>query len=287
MRRLPSNWHAALELAVEYGAAVLPLHHPDASKATGCSCRKPQCPKPGKHPRTMHGMEDASSHPEQVAQWGEAFPLANIGLRPDSVGAAVFDVDGPEGEAHARELGVFSVPTAEVATARGVHRYFAVPDRVRLGNVAWPGLDLRHAAGYVLVPPSRHPSGHVYAWRAPLSALAPIPPALLEAALSRGAVAPATRPPRPRALPPLPSRLTGDSLTRLRRYVARVPNVSDGRKTTAYRLAAKALHDFGCSFADARALVLAWNSENTPPLEEALVVAIVENAQAYGARRVA
>jgi hypothetical protein len=76
----------------------------------------------------------------------------------------VVDVD----DAEARELvertcGWPTTPT--VRTSKGWHLWFRHRDphgnRARVADV---GLDVRGVGGYVLAPPSVHPSGHVYSW---------------------------------------------------------------------------------------------------------------------------
>ena len=120
----------------------------------------------GKVPLIPGGFRSASTHPEQVCDWWDGFPLANIGFSPGAAGLIVLDIDGPLGEATARELGVFTTPTVEVVTSRGRHKYFRLPIGVTLGNESpWTDLDVRAHNGYVLLPPSVHPSGHVYSWR--------------------------------------------------------------------------------------------------------------------------
>ena len=57
---------AALQLA-ESGFRVLPLHSPDPDH--GCSCRGPDCESVAKHPRTQHGVKDASTDPEVIRRW--------------------------------------------------------------------------------------------------------------------------------------------------------------------------------------------------------------------------
>jgi Bifunctional DNA primase/polymerase, N-terminal. len=120
----------------------------------------------GKKPLIAGGFRMASQHPEQVCAWWDQWPLANIGFCPGMAGLVVLDIDGPAGKAAARDMHVFAADTLEVATSRGVHKYFRLPDGVTLGNESpWPELDVRAHAGYVLLPPSVHPSGHVYTWR--------------------------------------------------------------------------------------------------------------------------
>ena len=56
--------------------------------------------------------------------------------------------------------------TIEAITAKGRHLYFRQPEQA-IGNTVrrlGPGLDTRGDGGYVLAPPSVHPSGTLYAW---------------------------------------------------------------------------------------------------------------------------
>lgn len=48
---------AALAYA-RHGWAVFPLH---TWMGTQCSCGRPDCPNPGKHPRTKNGLKDATT----------------------------------------------------------------------------------------------------------------------------------------------------------------------------------------------------------------------------------
>src|SRR4051794_7497793 len=87
------------EIALDYasaGAEVLPLHTPPGP--TGCPCRRRGCDKPGKHPRTLHGLADATSDLEEVKRWWKMWPDANIGIRPH-LGHVILDVDPRNGGA--------------------------------------------------------------------------------------------------------------------------------------------------------------------------------------------
>lgn len=55
----------------------------------------------------------------------------------------------------------------------GYHLFYAMPQGVELRNRndVLPGVDVRADGGYVLLPPSRHRSGSVYAWRDPADGL--------------------------------------------------------------------------------------------------------------------
>lgn len=171
------------------GWPVLPCHSPAAG---ACSCGG-DCPSPAKHPRTRRGLHQASCDPAQVTRWWRRWPEANLAVRtgagPAGAGLVVLDVDpGHGGEASLVKLLATheALPvTLEVATGGGGrHLYFAHPGgRVpnstgRLG----PGLDLRGDGGYVMAPPSAHPSGRRYRWRS--GPLAPMPDWLHRLALA-------------------------------------------------------------------------------------------------------
>ena len=50
----------------ERGWIVFPVH---SVKDQQCSCCKPNCEKAGKHPRSYHGLKDATSSPAQIEKW--------------------------------------------------------------------------------------------------------------------------------------------------------------------------------------------------------------------------
>lgn len=256
------------------------------------------CMPRGKVPLTRDGFHGASADVETVAAWWRAEPEANVALVPARVSLAdgctllVLDCDGAVGRGAAAALGI-PPNTARVATGRpdgGEHHYFGVPAGVQVGNGSpAPGLDVRHAAGYVLVPPSVHPSGAAYRWQGPPAwapgAVLPLPAALLERLLAPRAPAPRPTADESRRTLPLPDPAAPDAPTwrRLARYVAKVPTgLADGRKTVGYRLAAALVHDFALGAADARAVLAAWNGDNCPPLPARVLDALLRNATRYG-----
>jgi hypothetical protein len=215
----------------------------------------------------------------------------------------VIDVDGPAGAATAAALGVPD-DTLTVTTGRldgGCHHYFTVPTALPdgapllVGNrQLGPRLDVRHACGYVLAPPSVHPSGAHYQWtrrRPP----APLPEALLARLLAPTAVTdrpavdaapavafgavPARRPARPV--------LSADAA--LRRAWARarcVPcGLSDGRKRLAFQLVTLLLYDAQLGAADAAEVLQWWNAGHMPPLDAATLARIASDAAKYGRAR--
>jgi hypothetical protein len=103
------------------------------------------------------------------AWWDYQFPGANIGLVTGAIsGVIVFDIDGPDGlSALTRAFSPAPVrPLLAVRTPRGQHLYFPHPGRCVIPNRAsyLPKVDVRGDGGYVVLPPSRHPSGQLYVW---------------------------------------------------------------------------------------------------------------------------
>jgi hypothetical protein len=124
--------------------------------------------------------------PEAIRLCWEAEPAFNIGVATGAVSKIfVVDVDGDD--AALRQLG--DMPsTVSVTTARGQHYYFKYPDmpvRNSAGKIA-PGVDVRGDGGYVLAPPSIHPTGLRYRWTAGChNAIATAPAWLLKALAER------------------------------------------------------------------------------------------------------
>jgi hypothetical protein len=152
---------AALAYA-RHGIPVLPVHTPAGGGR--CSCRRSTCDRTGKHPRLPHGLTEASTDPRRIEMWWARWPDANVGLRTGVV-MDVADIDSAEGWHGLRHLLGGAMPAGpQVRTGGGGwHFWFRTTgygNRVRL----LPGVDWRGAGGYVVAPPSRHPSGADYRW---------------------------------------------------------------------------------------------------------------------------
>lgn len=174
---------AALALARK-GLAVFPL--------------RPRTKEPysdDKFFRTVGGYKCASRDPALIEFWWGREPDANIGIATGSVSSVwVLDLDSREDEAWLREQeiehGENVPPTVAAITARGRHLYFRYPLGVDIRNAQdrddMP--DVRGNGGYVLVPPSVHPSGRVYAWSVDSAGeFAVAPDWLVEIVTNRGA----------------------------------------------------------------------------------------------------
>jgi hypothetical protein len=172
---MPDLQAAALRYA-KHGFPIFPVHTPDGDR---CSCRRPDCSRPGKHPRSKNGLHDATIDPKTIEKWWSIFPDANIGARTGRESAVVLDIDGQHGadSLHELERQHGQLPrTATVKTPRGGEHFFFKHPAVEVRNstsTLAPGIDIRGDGGYVLLPPSIGPSGRRYEVdeRAPLAAL--------------------------------------------------------------------------------------------------------------------
>jgi hypothetical protein len=125
----------------------------------------------GKTPVPKRGLLEATRDTETIKSWWRRQPERNIAIRTGAVSnLIVIDVDSGEAESalarleaeHSESL----PPSVEVITSRGRHIWFRHPggkipnSAGRIGG----GIDVRGDGGYVLAPPSIHPSGRAYAW---------------------------------------------------------------------------------------------------------------------------
>jgi hypothetical protein len=151
------------------GWKLVRLH--DVTESGRCTCGKPDCPTPGKHPSAKFGWQhQATDDEEAIAIWFESDKPVNVGVL---LGAAsgVIDVefDSPEAEAVLRKFGLDRIDTPAYSSGRGVHRIFRyepwMPDA---GVVKIDGLEVRIGGGgkasQSVIPPSWHKTGKQYSW---------------------------------------------------------------------------------------------------------------------------
>jgi hypothetical protein len=168
-----------LDFALSYAAGgfpVLPLHTPVDGQ---CDCRR-ACESPGKHPRTMNGLTDASTDVDTIRRWWTQWPQANVGIAiPDGYVVVDIDVD----EAGAATNGHEMPSTAFAKTGRGWHFLYRTPSTVRPAVGVLEHVDLRGPGSYIVAPPSRHVSGAEYVWvMSPREGIADAPAWILAAA---------------------------------------------------------------------------------------------------------
>ena len=157
------------DAAIQYarnGWNVIPLHSPQGA---GCSCGHADCGKPGKHPRIAEWQRvfcDVDSAERYWTQW----PDANIGLRLDDL--VVLDVDVKATEnglqswaALETEHGTLDPRARQKSGSGGWHYLFEGVNGLSKHLKFRPGLDLLTGAGcFIVVEPSAHATGGVYAW---------------------------------------------------------------------------------------------------------------------------
>ena len=281
-------WYAA------HGWPVIPLH---SIRGGACTCGKPQCDSPGKHPHTKNGIKDASLDPAVIERWWRQWETANVGVCTGAnSGLMVLDIDprhgGDESLAEfAREHGE-SLSTVEAITGGGGrHLVFKHPGG-SVGNRVGllPGIDVRGDGGYIVAPPSNHASGGQYCWRVGHGPHeiepAAIPPPLLKLLTTeRGRPVPAATALRGSA------DSTGCLILAGQQYVTGCdPAVAGGRNTAAFSIAGH-LFSFvtsdGLRFNEAQVLNLLrpWNDRNNPPLSDGELAQAVSSAMKNGTPR--
>ena len=253
-----------LSEALDYAARgwrVLPLH----SFADGaCTCGRPNCTSPAKHPLLTNGVYGATTDEQVIRGWWSEASDANVGIAAGN-GLLVLDVDAKhEGLTSLAQLEAQHGPmptTPTVATGGGgKHYYFRQPEGSKATNRAGiaPGIDVRSDNGYVVAPPSLHASGRRYEWLVSPDTPLAEPPAWLMELL--GAVSPAAKPSMT-----LTVQGTGEDLTTH-------PGVSEGqRNATLCRLIGFHLA-CGDDPAELEDLALQWAERCSPPMDEGEVL---------------
>ncbi len=203
---------------------------------------------------------------EQVSDWFSRWPDANIGVVTGEISnLVVLDIDpGHGGDASLdqleRQFGRLPATIEATTGSGGHHFYFAHPGgwiRNRTGLAQ--GIDLRGDGGYIVAPPSIHPSGRPYVWAAGHSpeeeALAALPRWIL---LSSGSTRARRR------------------LSDWRRLVHE--GVPEGQRNSSIASLAGHLLWHQVDQEVVLELLLAWNRMRCrPPLEDAEVAQVVSN----------
>jgi P4 family phage/plasmid primase-like protien len=150
-----------------------------------CTCGRPACSNPAKHPvgwLVPHGHNDASGDPAVVTDWFRVrdepgwvpWNLAvatGRGLVVIDAEARQTRTDLPSGVEVLDDWETWTKGTSLPANPRvirtgsgGLHLWLAVDPQVRVkgGNRVLPAVDVKADGGYVLVPPSAHVSGGFY-----------------------------------------------------------------------------------------------------------------------------
>ncbi|QJB55930.1 DUF3987 domain-containing protein [Pseudodesulfovibrio sp. zrk46] len=145
-----------LDAALHYAEAGFPVFPCDRSKA----------------PKVKTGFMAATTDLGQIRKWWTMWPGASIGIPTGAAsGVFVLDIDMPNGprdlDCLESEKGRLPDTLSQRTGSGGLHHFYAVPDGFKIKNkvrVAGTQIDVRGHGGYVIVPPSLHPSGNKYIW---------------------------------------------------------------------------------------------------------------------------
>ncbi|MFL6353350.1 MAG: bifunctional DNA primase/polymerase [Bryobacteraceae bacterium] len=162
---------AALWFA-EHDIPVFPCHYPEG--LNGCSCHDPRCTSQGKHPLTRHGFLDATTDLQQIREWWEQWPEANLAIPTGTLsGLLVVDFDPRDGAPSDRDgcaevIGRIPDNAAEATSGgNGRHIYFQYNPALfpwKIPQYIAPGVEVKATGDYVITAPSRHVSGKRYEW---------------------------------------------------------------------------------------------------------------------------
>jgi len=130
------------------------------------------CAPRNKQPLTKRGFLDASTDPALIERWWRSNADANLGIATGAARLVVIDIDPKNGGFDSffqlcKQHGPLESATV-LTGGGGEHRYFQAPadatikSRSNAFGPDFPGIDVRAQGGYVIAPPSVHPSGNVY-----------------------------------------------------------------------------------------------------------------------------
>lgn len=140
-----------------------------------------------KTPLTNDGFKSATIDLEQIKTWWQRYPDANIAVRTGRVSnLLVLDIDCKPGLSALDalidlETEFEKVPTTihQITGGGGYQFFFSSLDDLPSRIGIRPNVDIKCSQGYVIVPPSIHPTGNKYEFEAfhtpDLVSLAPLP----------------------------------------------------------------------------------------------------------------
>ncbi len=260
-----------IDAALNYarrGWPVLPLHTVSDGR---CSCGRDDCGSPGKHPRTAHGVKDATTDEGRIRAWWSRWPEANVAVPTGAETFVALDLDrrddGTDGVEVAKALHGWEPEGPLQRTGGGglqaLYAHPGTPVSSKTGLL--DGVDVKGDGGYVVVPPSRHASGARYEWvEEPDCTLPPLPDWVAEAVLKE---------PSKVESPPADRTYSSDPEVEKRAvaYLAEMPPAisGEGGHNAAYAAATALVHGFGIPPDHALQLLLEhYNPRCKPPWSE-------------------
>lgn len=237
----------------------------------------------GKTPTTKRGCHDATTDRDQIERWFRV--SANIAIAAGPSRLVVLDRDPRnDGDSTLRkligELGPLPPTVTSITGSGGGHALFRAPATgVDLVGHLGPGLDVIHSWRYIVAPPSIHPNGERYRWRAGRGPddieVAELPVEWLQRIVRP---APAPLPPPRREHADDPDRV----LRRARAYLRRLPPAISGSHghDATYRAAVALVRGFALDGRDALDLLANdFNPACSPPWSERELARKVREAQ--------
>lgn len=127
--------------------------------------------KPGGKAPLVKWRDQSTTEPDKIEQFWRRWPKANIGLDCGKAGLYVIDADGPEGITEWNQIadaGELHGQVSQETGGGGLQIFFRNPNQLpNTAKVIAQHIDTRGFGGYVIIPPSKHPSGRRYEWVIP------------------------------------------------------------------------------------------------------------------------
>lgn len=166
--------------AAAAGLPVAPAAHPSGVSSFRCSCDRVGCPTPGMHPVSFAWQTQATTDPQTVDRWLRTLPVAANFITATGSDHDVLDVPAEAGRPTLEKLERQAAAIGPVASY-GQERllFFTATRGTPADEDEWwpceldchpetlddhPGLRWHCRGSYVLLPPSRLPSGDVVTW---------------------------------------------------------------------------------------------------------------------------
>ena len=192
------------------------------------------------------------SHKELMEHFTR-YPTSNLALVTGKLsGVIVLDIDSNDALEFAKKKGLVKTPT--VITSRGYQMYFKYRNGVRnfQKKANLKDIDLRAEGGYVVLPPSIHPSGKRYEWYKGRS-LDDLP------------------------LADLPDWVFAEDNSEKQPVSDLIHGVGVGERNNSLARVAGKLIGSGLALDECIQMSLGWNKQNNPPMSEEEVKRTVKN----------
>ncbi len=117
-----------------------------------------------------NGFQNATTNEKIIRQWWTRYPNANVGIRTGGEAClVVLDIDprsgGNDNLWHLeKEHGELPDTVRSLTGGGGAHIFFLHPGGIIKNKTLSSGVEVKADGGYVVAPPSIHPSGEPYRW---------------------------------------------------------------------------------------------------------------------------